>query len=152
MTFTPRGAQVIYLGGYKYHKHQTTGNKIRWHCATHQKKRCKASIMTDSSLKQILKFNHEHNHCPPPTSNGVAEPIFTKSKRGANIILLNGYKFHKHSQSGEKTRWQCSTYKCKAHIWSTTNTNEIISLQNKHFHIPNEFGCKRKSVTKSGEE
>lgn len=141
MTSTPRGAQVIYYEGYKFHK-QSLGNKIRWNCA--QKKRCKASIITDPSLKHILKSNYDHNHCPPPTSNGVTEPIFTKSKRGANIILLNGYKFHKHYQSGEKTRWQCGTHKCKAYIMSCTKTNEIIIIQNKHIHTPNDFSSKTK--------
>lgn len=135
---------MIYLGGYKFHKHHSFENKIRWHCATHQKKKCKASIITDPTLKQILKSNQGHNHPPPPTSNGVAEPIFTKSKRGANIILLNGYKFHKHSQSGEKTRWQCGTYRCKAYLWSITKTNEIINIQNKHFHIPHQLNCRTK--------
>lgn len=73
ITFTPRGAQVIYLGGYKFHKQIMFEDRIRWLCSTNQKKRCKAFIITDPSHTKILKSNHDHNHAPLPTSDGVVE-------------------------------------------------------------------------------
>lgn len=57
---TERGARVLTVGGFKFHKHRVNGPRIRWYCGTHNTKGCRANVHTLDD--QIIKCHNIHTH------------------------------------------------------------------------------------------
>ncbi|CAH2227100.1 jg26712 [Pararge aegeria aegeria] len=138
------------------------GVKTRWFCGSHHSKGCKAVILTVEDqipsseeakrasdqglpLQRVpyygtkvdlkKKINLLTFICTQDIRRIEAAITFATTRRGARILIVHGYKFHKHRLSGFKVRWYCGTHHnrgCKAAI--STIGNEIIKYNNNHNH------------------
>ncbi|CAD0200265.1 unnamed protein product [Chrysodeixis includens] len=122
---TKRGRGLIMLDGYKFYRHSGTGVKSRWRCSTNYKGGCNATLVTIED--ELFQVKNIHNH---------PLPFFTKSSRGGDMILLEGYTFCRHSMSlGMKQRWRCSVASskgCKASL--ITFKGLFQKINNNHNH------------------
>uniref|UniRef100_A0A2H1VZV4 SFRICE_024364 n=1 Tax=Spodoptera frugiperda TaxID=7108 RepID=A0A2H1VZV4_SPOFR len=59
-TYSPKGARMIVVEGFKFVRHYDTGEKTRWYCATHRSKGCRAALFTIG--EEIVKINNLHVH------------------------------------------------------------------------------------------
>lgn len=59
-TYSPKGARMIVVEGFKFVRHYDTGEKTRWYCATHRSKGCRAALFTIG--EEIVKINNSHVH------------------------------------------------------------------------------------------
>ncbi|VVC90622.1 unnamed protein product, partial [Leptidea sinapis] len=109
------GGRLLVASGYKYSFHKRSGVKIRWRCATHHRRQCKAYAHSSLIGDEILK-----------------------SLRGADMIAYKGYSFLKHRTSGAKVRWWCRRVQggCKACIY--TFDTIIVRINDDHNHQPEE--------------
>ncbi|CAH0399073.1 unnamed protein product [Chilo suppressalis] len=61
--------------------------------------------------------------------------MFIMSKQGSVLLCVGGFTFRKHRQRSNKTRWNCSSHKnCKAVVYTSDDTNEIMKCNNVHNH------------------
>jgi hypothetical protein len=78
----------------------------------------------------------------------MSEFAITKSKRGGNVLTLNGheYIFHKNFKNGS-ILWRCRkyvTYKCSATI--TTRNEQIETQPRDHLHSGDKLNIQRNQV------
>ncbi|KAJ8718897.1 hypothetical protein PYW07_016453 [Mythimna separata] len=116
-TMSSRGGRILRLSGHRLRQQYSRNGKTRWQCSTHMNKGCKAIVFT---------------------IEGGA--VYARSKRGARVIILEGYSFYHHRTTGPKTRWFCASHHnkgCKAAIF--TVRDEIIKANNEHYHPASEM-------------
>ncbi|KAJ8724552.1 hypothetical protein PYW08_016026 [Mythimna loreyi] len=62
---------------------------------------------------------------------------FCETKRGARVLLMEGFMFYRHRDTGRKTRWYCATHYrlgCKAKIFTVEES--FVNIHNFHNHEP----------------
>lgn len=64
-----------------------------------------------------------------------------KSKRGASVLIVNGYSYHLNKRLDDKYYWRCtlnSSKGCGATVTTIFCTNEhtILNQNNGHGHLP----------------
>ncbi|CAH0399063.1 unnamed protein product [Chilo suppressalis] len=72
---------------------------------------------------------------PQQRLQSCGDPMFIMSNQGGVLLCIGGYTFRKHRQRSNKTRWNCSSHKnCKAVVYTSDDTNEIMKCNNVHNH------------------
>ncbi|XP_072949826.1 uncharacterized protein [Epargyreus clarus] len=62
---TASGTCRMIVSKYYFTKHRVNKWRTRWHCGTHHKFKCGASVFTVNDTGEVMKLNNSHNH--PPT-------------------------------------------------------------------------------------
>jgi hypothetical protein len=97
--------------------------------------------------------------CDPPTISGfdsntseslgnlsqssgyVGDIIFSKTKRGSDLLMINGFSYTLNKENKMQYYWRCETRSCNATLITTkcliTNKHSICSMgKNDHTHAP----------------
>ncbi|CAD0200264.1 unnamed protein product [Chrysodeixis includens] len=119
-TTSSRGATIISICGYKFHKQRTLNGKTRWWCGTNVHRGCTAVIFTVNDV--IVRYR----------------PIFYTSEIGAKIMKIRGYRYTRHSVCSSRVKWLCADSRARdCHAIVVTIGNTMIDKHNKHTHPPN---------------
>ena len=74
---------------------------------------------------------------------------FIKSKRGENILVHDGFTYHKHSTKKERTHWVCSLKpECKARATTILVPPRVVNAS-EHTHAPDQDQIKASEIINS---
>ncbi|KAF9804508.1 hypothetical protein SFRURICE_016677 [Spodoptera frugiperda] len=149
ITQSKRGAYILMAAGYKFYRHCEIGTKTRWYCATNYHKGCKASAYTENFI--VTKIKNIHNHGDESIAvywaryqteefSKIRKKLnvsYSYTQRGSKVVVLDGFRYTKHTTQGLRIRWRCSHHfsqNCTASIY--TYEDKIYRANVKHTHQP----------------
>lgn len=121
----------ILHNGHFYHKCGVSrGAMTYFRCSQTRTFSCKATLKVDKS-GTITDNGVAHNHEPkaPTAANSLAR----------KKLIYNGNSFYRHSETGRKIHWRCSSFRltqCMVRL-HTDNSGNMQLIRGKHNHENN---------------
>uniref|UniRef100_A0A2H1V1N9 SFRICE_000692 n=1 Tax=Spodoptera frugiperda TaxID=7108 RepID=A0A2H1V1N9_SPOFR len=143
------GTQMILMNHYTYCLvwQSPTKGTTHWRCSSHNGKKCKAKLITDTTGNITGNMVHTHTPYKYAVLKGVYIRIgvkFIESKRGRPLLLLDNYTYSlsSSSQANGTNRWVCTSRSkkqgCKAKV-ILSSQREIVAVDADHCHPPPEY-------------
>uniref|UniRef100_A0A2H1VPW3 SFRICE_004116 n=1 Tax=Spodoptera frugiperda TaxID=7108 RepID=A0A2H1VPW3_SPOFR len=133
------GNRILVYSGYRYRRHQHHGTKARWICS--QNRDCKAALYTlndelltsfgDESIAVYWARYQTEEFSKIRKKLNVS---YSYTQRGSKVVVLDGFRYTKHTTQGLRIRWRCS------HHFSQNCTASIYTYEDKIYRANKKAG------------